>query len=100
MDKSKSAIDLVKSLADKASLKSRAAQREAAKWPKGFKDDFELVANHYQLRECGEYDLAVKMCKDNPENCIRCYTAIANSLRMNKAQGINERIRKAINESR
>lgn len=65
--------------------------------PQQFVTDFELVAEHYQLREHGEYEQAKQAARDNLENAITCYAAIAASLRMDGlAAGINERIRRRI----
>lgn len=65
--------------------------------PRQFAEDFELVAEHYQLREHGEYERAKAAARDNMQNAITCYTAIANRLRADGlAAGINQRIRARI----
>lgn len=69
----------------------------SAKVPIQFVADFELVAEHYQLREHGEYEQAKQAARDNLDNAITCYGAIAASLRMDGlAAGINERIQARI----
>ena len=88
----------------KASLKSRPAQREAAaKAEKAaqeksqFQADFELVAAHFELERHGEYDQALGAAKLDKVGAVRCYAAIAASLRRDGSHfGINERIQASI----
>lgn len=88
-----SAKDLVKEVAARASLKNREAQRKTAATNQ-FKDDFDLVAAHYKLREFGEYDQALDAAKKDVTNAKTCYAAIAASLRRETTVvGINQRIR-------
>ncbi|OFZ69069.1 MAG: hypothetical protein A2V79_11650 [Betaproteobacteria bacterium RBG_16_56_24] len=105
-----SALDTIKAAAARASLKSRPAQREAtaakaeaAEQAKTrFEDDFELVAAHFRLRENGEFDQALDAAKMDKAGAVRCYAAIAASLRRdNTAAGLTDRIKARIaNEAR
>ena len=62
-----------------------------------FQQDFELVAEHFRLREHGEYDQALDAAKLDKVGAVRCYAAIAASLRRDGSHfGINERIRARI----
>jgi hypothetical protein len=99
-----SAVELAQAAAQRASLKSRPAQREAAaKAEKAaqeksqFQADFELVAAHFELERHGEYDQALDAAKLDKVGAVRCYAAIAASLRRdNTAANITERIRARI----
>lgn len=89
------AIETLKAAAARAALKSRPQQREAAQAKaeqtaqakSRFKDDFELVAEFYKLRECGEYEHALDIAKRDVVGAKRCYHAIANSLRREETRG-------------
>lgn len=103
------AIEKMQEVAARASLKSRTAQREvaAAKTEKAeatqskFQADFELVAEHFRLREHGEYEQALETAKLDRAGAVRCYASIAASLRRdNTAHGINQRIQARIEEGR
>lgn len=48
---------------------------------KQFVDDFELVADFYKLRECGEYDMAKKNAREDLENAIPCFAEQAENIR-------------------
>lgn len=48
--------------------------------PKQFVDDFEKVAEHYQLKQLGEYDQAKQLARDDIEQAIICYSQIAKTL--------------------
>lgn len=100
-----SALDLVKDLAAKASLKSKPAQREAAiakverarEAKNKFEEDFMLVAEYFELEKHGEFDQALDVAKRDIANAKICYASIAASLRRdNTAAGITERIKTAI----
>ncbi len=49
--------------------------------PKQFIDDFELVADHYNLKELGEYDQAKDAARSNLESAITTFAAIAKEIR-------------------
>lgn len=50
---------------------------EAVPVPRQFADDFELVANHYNLRELGEYEGAKQAASADLDNAITTYAALA-----------------------
>lgn len=91
------ALERLRELEAKASLKSRSQQRDAAKVTQQFIADFEFVAEYYNLRALGEYEQAKESARRDLKNAIECYAAIASSLRMEAmAAGINERIKARI----
>ena len=45
--------------------------------PREFAENFERVAEHFQLRELGEYELAKKVAREDIENAVPCYAAMA-----------------------
>jgi hypothetical protein len=45
--------------------------------PRKFRDDFELVAHHYRLRELGEYELAKQAARDDLETAIVTFARLA-----------------------
>ena len=48
---------------------------------KQFVDDFELVADFYKLRDCGEYEMAKKNARVDLENAIPCFAEQAANIR-------------------
>ncbi len=46
-----------------------------------FVADFELVAEHYKLRELGEYDLAKDAARRDMENAINTFSELAKEIR-------------------
>lgn len=52
-----------------------------------FQADFELVAEHFRLREHGEYEQALEVAKLDKVGAMRCYAAIAASLRKDASVG-------------
>lgn len=100
-----SALAIAKAAAERASLKSRPAQRAAAQAKaeqtaqakSRFEDDFNLCDEHFGLDRSGEREQALEAAKRDPANARICYAAIAASLRReNPAICINERIRARI----
>lgn len=100
-----SAIDLAKAAANRASLKSRPQQREAAtakaeqtaQAKSRFEEDFNLVDEHFGLDASGEREQALEAAKNDPAGARICYAAIAASLRReNPAIGLTDRIRARI----
>ena len=58
-----------------------------------FQQNFKLVAEHFRLREHGEYEQALEVAKLDKAGAVRCYAAIAAILRRdNTAANITERI--------
>lgn len=51
-----------------------------------FVSDFELVATHYQLRELGEYETAKQVARNDLDNAVPCFAAMAAHIR-DVAQG-------------
>jgi len=49
--------------------------------PKQFVDDFELVADHYKLKDSDEYKLAKSIAKADMKSAIPCYASLANEIR-------------------
>ena len=49
--------------------------------PAQFAGEFELVAAHYNLRECGEYDQAKDAARSDLENAQATYAALAEEIR-------------------
>lgn len=47
---------------------------------KQFADDFEAVATHYKLRECGEYEAAKEAARRDLDNAATCYAALAREI--------------------
>ena len=90
------ALDLIKAAAERASLKSKPAQREAAQAEKAhsnFEADFNLVDQHFGLDRCGERELALDTARNDIASARICFSAIATSLRGNNpAAGITERM--------
>jgi hypothetical protein len=48
--------------------------------PRQFVDDFEAVAKHYKLRECGEYDQARNAARADLDNAIICFASLAREI--------------------
>lgn len=97
-----SALAMAQAAAARAALKSRPKQREAAaQSASSFQADFELVAEHFRLREHGEYEQALEVAKMDKAGAIRCYASIAASLRKDASVGdITGRIQARIEEER
>lgn len=53
--------------------------------PRQFVDDFETVAEHYGLRHIGEYLIAKDAARDDLENAIVTYAALAEEVRKQEA---------------
>lgn len=47
---------------------------------KSFVADFEAVAAHYRLRECGEYDQAKAAARADLDAAIVCFAAMAGEI--------------------
>ena len=45
--------------------------------PRDFVNDFEVVAENYQLRQLGEYALAKEAARNDLENAISTFSALA-----------------------
>lgn len=50
-----------------------------------FASDFELVATHYNLRQLGEYDAARNAARNDIENAMPTYAALAEEIRKEQA---------------
>ena len=48
-----------------------------------FAADFELVASHYRLKECGEYEAAKAAARGDLEAAITTFASLANEIRGN-----------------
>ena len=48
--------------------------------PRQFAADFALVATHYQLRELDEYETAKQAARNDLDNAIVCYAALAKEI--------------------
>ena len=44
-------------------------------------EDFEVVAEHYRLRELGEYDIAKGIARDDMNSAMVCYHDLAERIR-------------------
>lgn len=44
-------------------------------------EDFEVVAEHYGLRELGEYDIAKGIARDDMNSAMVCFHDLANKIR-------------------
>ena len=90
------ALDIIKAAAERASLKSRPAQRDAAQAEKAksnFEEDFNLVDKHFGLDRCGERELALDTARNDIASARICFSAISTSLRGNNpAASVTERI--------
>lgn len=53
--------------------------------PRQFHDDFELVANFYQLKRLGEYLIAKDAARNDLENAIITYAHLASEVRKDQA---------------
>lgn len=49
--------------------------------PREFAENFEVVAEHFRLREMGEYDLAKRLAREDLDNAVPCYAALAGDIR-------------------
>lgn len=49
--------------------------------PRKFADDFEAVAIRYNLKETGEYEIAKQAARNDLENAIVTYAALAKEIR-------------------
>ena len=48
--------------------------------PREFVNDFEAVANHYQLKALGEYETAKQAARADLDNAITTYAALAKEI--------------------
>lgn len=44
-------------------------------------EDFEVVAEHYGLRELGEYEIAKGIAREDMDSAMVCYRDLANEIR-------------------
>lgn len=54
---------------------------KAVKVPPQFAEDFDLVADHYCLREQGEYETAKEVARNDLASAIEAFESMANQIR-------------------
>lgn len=66
--------------------------------PRQFIDDFAIVAEHFDLKELGQYEEAKKAAKSDMQNAITSFRLLAEELAPldHMATGINQRIKTQI----
>ena len=90
------ALDIIKAAAERASLKSKPAQREASQAEKAksnFEEDFNLVDEEYGLDRLGERELCLDTARNDAASARICFAAMAiGILGDNPAAGVTDRI--------